>query len=912
MTRRFWLALVAAALAPGMLGAQEPAVTVVAGPQYEAGALKNVFLGDDYRDLWTTPIRVPVLNLATHGGGLTVEKRGGRQSHTLHFVGGDGREYIFRSVDKFLYKAALPADLRHTPAGAIAQDQTSSLHPGAAAAVSPLQAALGILHPPPRLVVMPDDPRLGEHRDLFAGMLGWIEEKPNEGDDDTPGFGGSTKVVGAEKFFENIDEHPKHQLATEEYLATRLLDFIIGDTDRGGDQWRFARYDRGEGYVWRPVPRDRDYAFMHADGALMKIVRMAYPKMEVYGPTLSNIRSMTFMTRDMDRRLLVGLSKDQWDAVVASVQARLTEDVLRDAVSRMPPEYRERSEERVLEGLRGRRDTLDGIADEFYALIAREAEIHTTDEPELATAEWQPDGAVVVRVVHAPAGQATDGRRSPFFDRRFVPTETREIRLYMHGKDDRVVVRGARTSAIRLRVIGGGGDDVLADSTTNGPGSVAFFDHRGDNEFVTTAATKVSEKEFDHPPAGRPQDLMREQLMAEAAAEQGGGEEGDEAPVEDGDDGSGEDPDADPEGWLRSRLMPEFVQDFGSKSGVRATADYREGAGPIVGLGYAWRQFGFRYVPNKLYARVTALYALQGGFGAEGVLQRNLQNSAWSLGVRARATQFDTFRFFGFGNDTPEIEDLDRTLVERDRARARAYVRRALTDQGFLEFGPELRHTDRGPDPIGEPDVLLDPIPHAEQIAVFHRTAALGGKHNWAGFGFDALIRRTDGSAVPHRGLVLLAGGAAYPKALDLPSAYGTARAEVRTYVPLGSRPHLALRVGGAGVWGDHFAIEDAAYLGGRFDLRGYEYNRFVGERAAFGNAELRVPVGRAELFVGGNVGIFALADAGRVWFDGESPGGWHTAYGGGLWFASLGRAVSVAYARGEIGQLYISFGLPY
>jgi hypothetical protein len=32
------------------------------------------------------------------------------------------------------------------------------------------------------------------------------------------------------------------------------------------------------------------------------------------------------------------------------------------------------------------------------------------------------------------------------------------------------------------------------------------------------------------------------------------------------------------------------------------------------------------------------------------------------------------------------------------------------------------------------------------------------------------------------------------------------------------------------------------------------------------------------------NIGALGFIDAGRVWLDGESPGGWHKGYGGGGW----------------------------
>jgi hemolysin activation/secretion protein len=108
------------------------------------------------------------------------------------------------------------------------------------------------------------------------------------------------------------------------------------------------------------------------------------------------------------------------------------------------------------------------------------------------------------------------------------------------------------------------------------------------------------------------------------------------------------------------------------------------------------------------------------------------------------------------------------------------------------------------------------------------------------------------------------------------------------------------------------YPAQFAAAIGGRRSLRGYSFHRFAGDAAAYGGTELRVPVGTVNFIVRSQLGLFALADAGRVWFDGASNGGWHAGAGGGFWLAALGRSVSVAYAHGEGGKLYLSSGLFY
>src|SRR5690606_23920614 len=85
-----------------------------------------------------------------------------------------------------------------------------------------------------------------------------------------------------------------------------------------------------------------------------------------------------------------------------------------------------------------------------------------------------------------PAGAVRAGATAgamPYFQRRFMPGETREIRVYMQGGDDVVRVTGHAEESIRVRVLGGGGDDDLVDSSTVARGGWAtrFYTAHGDD-----------------------------------------------------------------------------------------------------------------------------------------------------------------------------------------------------------------------------------------------------------------------------------------------------------------------------------------------------------------------------------------------------------------------------------------------
>ena len=256
---------------------------VVPGERFRAGGFKRWFQGSDYRDLWTTPIEVAVLDLDSVGGGLTPLRTGGfGQSISLHFTGEDGRRYTVRSLDKDPTKR-IWEELKDTVADNFLQNMVSALLPTGALVIDPLMEATGILHSKHTLVVIPDDLRLKEYREEFAGLIGTLQEHPSEGADDTPGFAGSRQISGTEKLWEHLEKTPADRVDARAFLKARLMDFLIGDKDRHDGQWRWARFPNGEGYTWIPIPEDRDHAFSDLDGFIMAVGRWGIPIFMKFG-----------------------------------------------------------------------------------------------------------------------------------------------------------------------------------------------------------------------------------------------------------------------------------------------------------------------------------------------------------------------------------------------------------------------------------------------------------------------------------------------------------------------------------------------------------------------------------------------------------------------------------------------------
>src|SRR5947208_4046614 len=440
---RRWLGLgLAAPRTPVGLAGQTAAAaapasrqTVVAGARYRAGSLHRLFLGGHSRDLWGTPVEVEVLDLSRFAGGLTPTGCGGRrQTKVLRLLGKDGRQYVFRSIEKDP-TLALPPELRATFARDLVQDQISSAHPGGPLVVAPLLDATGVLHAEPRIMLLPaDDPHLRGYDCVRPGfLLGMIEERPTEPPDNEVAFAGAVELASTKKLFEHLEHSPRHRVDSRAYLAARLMDVFIGDWDRHHDQWRWARFDSGQVHIWRPIPRDRDQAFACLDGFLVWLTGFYWPQVVGFGDDYPSIWRLTFTGQVLDRRLLVDLDKPVWDSIARSLQARLTDSVITAAVRRLPPEYYQKSGAALDRALRRRRDHLAQMSDRYYRLLAGVVEIHGTDDRDIAEIERFPGGRVSVR----PSTRAGD---APSYQRTLHRGATEEIRLYLNGREERLVV----------------------------------------------------------------------------------------------------------------------------------------------------------------------------------------------------------------------------------------------------------------------------------------------------------------------------------------------------------------------------------------------------------------------------------------------------------------------------------------
>lgn len=826
-------------------------VTVVPGAHYGKAGIVSAIIGKGYRNLWTTPITVEVADLGALGGGLTpLRLGGGATTRTLHVQGADGKRYVFRSVDKAAGQG-LPEEFQGTIYEAILQDQISAFHPSGALAVASLLDAADVLHVEPRLLVVPDDPRLGEFREMFAGMLVLFEERPDEAPGNQPGFGGSTRIVGTDRLMELLEAEPRQRLDSRAFLRARLVDLLVGDRDRSVNNWWWAGFEEGGSFVWRPIPRDRDQAFIRLDGLLKWYLSFYEPRLVVFDEDFPSIVGLTRNAWDMDRPFLVDLPKQVWDSVVVDLQARLSDSVLVAAVRRMPPEHAGLMGDLLVERLASRRDRLQEAADRFYRVVNEYADIHATDADELAVVERR-DETVDVRVYSRDASGAP--APVPHFARLFRREDTREIRLYLHGGGDRAVV-GGTGGGIRVRVVGGGGADELIDSSTVVSGSNVFYDDGAATAITSGPNTAVVRRDAPRPRAWGPNSAQ--------APDWGG------------------------------RWRPVPVVPFSSDLGL------------FLFGGLRYTKYGFLKDPYSW------MMEMGGGIGtARGKIDVGFKYHRREVAPRtdflldARWSSTETIHFYGFGNETtaqgtPEFFDVDQGQFHLTPV-----ITRSLGRHARLELGPVFRGSSTDTMPVTT-TLLSQTRPYGSG-----RFNQLGARSLMR---LDLRNREVAASrgimieaATEYFPEALDVDRGAFGRIEGQAAAYLS--------LSPADNPTLALRAGGEKVWGT-FPFFEAAFVGGRRTLRGFSRQRFAGDASLYGSAELRVFLTRVFLLFPSEFGIVAVSDAGRVFLEGESSDRWHVSGGGGLWLAPVDRAYTVSATIVRSGEgigFYIGTGFGF
>jgi outer membrane protein assembly factor BamA len=325
--------------------------------------------------------------------------------------------------------------------------------------------------------------------------------------------------------------------------------------------------------------------------------------------------------------------------------------------------------------------------------------------------------------------------------------------------------------------------------------------------------------------------------------------------------------------------------------------------GALLGVSAAHTGYGFRKFPFAIRHRVRAGFATGAKtYRIDYLGEFRRENSGSYSDLLLRASGIDVINFHGFGNEIAAPADREFYRVTQDAFGVQPSLVFSLGDRSTLRVGPLLKYVSTD----DRPDRFLATLGNLYGSGTF---GELGGGVD---FRYDSRNRPGSGTS----GVLFELGGTFYPPVWDVDSTFGEVHGQAITYLsaraPLD--PTLALRIGARKLWGAYPYFE-AAFIGGPSTVRLGRENRYAGDASAYGSAELRLALAHFDLVLPTQLGVFGLADAGRVFLDGESSDTWHTAFGGGVSLSYLQRAytLSVALAAGdERTAVYIQAGFGF
>ena len=843
----------------------QASTTVPAGVEYKAGPGKRFFIGPIYRSSWLQPVAVPTLDLNTEKGGLRpYGKGGGRQTTSLKLIAADSSEYVFRSVDKDVTRI-LPPELRNSVAADVLRDITATANPYSNLPIGYMLDQTDILHARPRLFRLPDNQQLGPYREQYAGLLGTLEESPKDPKPNLPGFGGSDEVTRSFGLFRKLYKDHDNRVDAPALARARVFDMLVADFGKHEDNWKWAGYKQpGGGTLYRPIPRDRDQSFTLWNGFLTYLANRewAVPSIEDFQADFHDMKSLNWPARHLDRFLLQGLSRQDWQTAAKYLQAKLTPQVIDEATAKLPAEIQGLSGKDINRKLKSRIQELPRAVDEYYKLLARRVDVVGSNKAEVFEINRLPTGQLRVQLFDK-ASDSDAPHGAALFDRTFEPRETEEVAVYgLDGKDVFIVSGDGGKHSILLRIIGGDGKDKIADDSR-------------------ASGLRTLTKVYDTPDT----DLR-----------------------------------AGPETDNRTSTQP------GVNAYDREQFEY-DGYTPRLGLFYS---------QNDGFGVSAGVDIGRQGFRKPGFKNRygfDVQASTGGLFLLTASTRhryaigkidvggevnygnyFPFYNFFGLGNNT--AKDQDRYDQKFYRARYKGFtlngfLERVFFQKSVLRVGPTYEYYTstfadnsylgaNNPNPPAE-----DRRPNVD----FQRLIGLNAL-------LDLDLR--DRQTFARRGVRLRAQHDTYRQLNGNKATFGLTQGFAEYYgtAKIGLPFTLVLKGGGAKNYGhdDDIPFYKFVNLGQLQNLRGYYRNRFTGDAGLYANTELRLALGQVKNgFLPFYYGVFGFSDWGRVYYRGDSPGGWHQGYGAGFYIAPVVEtlAFSVSYQKSVENSL-IQFGLGF
>jgi hypothetical protein len=807
--------------------------------------LKKYMIGQNYRPEWGTVVNMNVFDLKTVKGGLKITGiGGGKQTKSLKLVDKKGKQWVLRSVDKNPTKA-LPENFRGSLAQDLVQEFNSAAHPYAALTIPTMAKALKISAPTPELFFVPDDPELGFYRQLFANTVCMLEET------DVTTDGSDTKSTA--KIFSKMLEDNDHRADQFAVLKARLLDILIGDFDRHFDQWKWATTDTGKGKLYYPIPKDRDQAYFFSNGKLIKIAsKKMMPFLSGFKNKIENVDWLGFSARDFDRLFLTDLDREEWMKTVLEFQRTLTDDIIRKAIKKLPPEVFSINGETLINKLISRRDMLAEAAMEYYRFISRKVFVLGSNKKEYFKVSMDKNDTLHLKVFAREIGKDTG---FVMYERKFNPATTHELQLYGLNGNDLFDIDENVKSKIKIRIIGGKGNDTF---DIKGNTKVLLYDIKAEGNNIRHSGKETKNRFSKDPP-------------------------------------------------VNTNSFTGFRYNKTKFPKILLGANAEEGF--LAGIGFERTTHGFRNLPYSTNQEFSALYSVShNGYHVNYLGEFNHITRNTDLVLKGEMKSPSLNFFFGLGNNSKLTQPVSSGFYRAcyNAIELQAMLRKRYSDIFHFSIGPYFYHY-QGKYQKNNGKVLGNPAALGLDSAdIFSKKTYLGGKA-------ILLIDNRNNDFFPTRGVIW---NTEFVSAAGIGSGSNSITrlsSDMRVYASWSDPAKLVavLGLGGGRIYSKNFEYFQALSLGADQNLHGFRKNRYMGKSSLYGSLELKVKLFEIKSYIlPGPFGITGFYDIGRVWMPNEVSKKWHGAFGGGFYFLPFHAFTITATAGFSNSERIFNFSL--
>ena len=353
---------------------EHDSVLVAPSSLYEGNILKDFMQGKNYRQAWSTPVKVPIAFLDTLKGGMEIKKEGGgKQTHSLKLKSKGGIIYSLRSVTKDPEKL-IPEVAEDLGLENIIVDGISAQHPFGAILAARLSDIAGVLHTHPTMYFIPKQEALGPYNEKYGNRL-FLLEYETESEKNWTSFNKVEEIVET-KDLQELKQEKGDQLSIDRpaLVKARLFDLLIGDWDRHAEQWGWVLLKENKKLKAIPLAGDRDNAFFNLSGIIPSILTNENIE-PLVRPFEKEIDYMPGLVYPFDRYFLLDTPKEVYIDQARQLQHSLTDQAIEEAFEVWPKQIAKLDKNEISLKIKSRRDQLVEYAEAFHSLIQEKGKL---------------------------------------------------------------------------------------------------------------------------------------------------------------------------------------------------------------------------------------------------------------------------------------------------------------------------------------------------------------------------------------------------------------------------------------------------------------------------------------------------------------------------------------------------------